>query len=381
MEATQNGTWTTSGSDSTISVSPASFSLLAGETQEVVVTANSGGLPSGEWVHGRAFLTPDSGPEQHLTVSFVPAAGELPSDVTITAGRDADSYLLQGIESLEITDLQIQVGGLTAATETAMSLDQDSDNGSPYDDLTDGVDYILVPTVGGQIRLVAFTEDATSEAPDIDLYVGFDVNGNGLPEPSEQICASQSASASELCDISGVAFPGDFWVLVQNWNASDTPPDAVILNTALVGGDAGNLVVEGPTSVPQLDPFDLRLIWDLPGSQVGDAFFGTITLGSDASNPDNIGVIPVTIVRGPDDVLFEVSSDSAVPGDTLTFSIEVAANNTPEDRNYGVTANVPSGLHAGSRVDHRRGVPMTATSSAGTSRSLRCLARRRVTTW
>lgn len=344
VEATENGSWTTSSSDPSISISPASFSLAAGETQVLEITANSAGQPTGEWVHGRAFLTPGAGPEQHLTVSFVPAAGEVPSDVSITAGRDADSFLLQGIESIEITDLQIDVGGLTAPTQTAMSLDQDSDNGSPYDDLADGVDFILVPTVGGQVRLVAFTEDATSESPDLDLFVGFDSNGNGLPDPFEEICVSASASATETCDISGVAFPGDFWVLVQNWNASDTPPDALILNTALVGGNAGNLVVEGPTSVPQLDPFDLRLIWDLPGSEVGDAYFGTVTLGSDASNPDNIGVIPVTIVRGPDDVLFEASSDSAQPGDTVTFSIAVAANNTPEDRNYGITANVPSGF-------------------------------------
>ncbi len=345
VEATEGGSWTTSTSDtSIITVSPASFALAAGETQVLEVTANSAGLPSGEWVHGRVFMTPDAGPEQHLTVSFAPAGGELPTDVVITAGRDADSFLLEGLESLEITDLQIDVGGLVAPTTTAMSLDQDSANGSPYDDLSDGVDYILVPTVGGQVRLVAFTEDETSESPDLDLFVGFDLNGNGLPEAFEEICVSATASATELCDISGDAQAGDFWVLVQNWSASETPPDSLVLSTALVSGDAANLVVEGPSSVPQLDPFDIRLIWDLPPSAEGDSFFGTVTLGSDASNPDNIGVIPVTIVRGPDDVIFDVDSASAVPGDTLTFSIDVAANVTPEDRNYVINAEIPDGF-------------------------------------
>ena len=344
VKATKADSWTTSTSDPSITVSPSSFSLAAGETQTLTIAANAAGLPSAEWAHGRVNLIPATGPEQHLTVSLVPTAGEVPSNVSIVASRDADSYLVKGIESIEISNLQVSVGGLVAPTTTELSLGQDSDNGSPYDDLNDGVDFTLVPTAGGRIRLVAFTRDATTESPDLDLFVGFDSNGNGLPDESEQICVSGTSSSNEICDISGTAGAGNFWVLVQNWQASDTSPDSLILSTALVSGSEGNLSVEAPSSVPQLKPFDIRLIWDLPAPELGDVFFGTVTLGSDTSNPDNIGVIPVTITRGPDDVVYEADGDSVVPGDVLTFSIEVAANLTPEDRNYEIAAGIPAGF-------------------------------------
>jgi uncharacterized repeat protein (TIGR01451 family) len=345
VEAAEGGSWTVVTSDPSITVNPASFSLAAGETQTLEVTASSAGLPAGEWAFGRVDMVSDSAlPTQHLTLAFVPSSGEVPSEISVVAGRDADSYLVSGIESVEISDLQVAVGGLVAPTLTDLSLDEDSANGSPYDDLSDGVDFILVPTVGGAVRLVAFTEDASSESPDLDLFVGFDSNGNGLPEESEELCVSATATATERCDLTGTAEAGSFWVLVQNWRASDTPPDALVLSTALVEGSEGNFTVDAPTSVPELTPFDIRLIWDLPGAGEGDSFYGTVALGTDASNPDNIGVIPVTITRGADDVIFSVDSDSASPGDTLTFSIEVAANLSPEDRNYDIAADIPDGF-------------------------------------
>lgn len=344
VKATEGGSWTASTSDPTLSVSPTSFTLAAGETQTLTVTANSAALPADEWAHGRVNLTPAAGPEQHLTVSLVPSSGEVPAQVSITASRDADSYLVEGIESIAISNLQVAVGGLVAPTDTALSLGQDSDNASPYDNLSDGVDFVLVPVNSGQIRFVAFTQDATTTSPDLDLYVGFDDNQDGLPDASEEICVSATASSTEVCDITGTAEDGNLWVVVQNWRASDSAPDALVLSTALVGGNEGNLTVEAPNAVPQLTPFDIRLIWDLPASEPGDVFFGSVTLGSDASNPDNVGFIPVTITRGDDDVSYSVSSDQASPGDTLTFAIEVAPNLTPEDRTYSVSADIPDGF-------------------------------------
>lgn len=345
VEATADGSWNVVTTDPAITVSPDSFSLLAGETQSLVVSVDSTAFPAGVWTHGRVDLVPTGAmPAQHLTVSFVPTTGEVPSDVSVVAVRAADSYLVSGIESVEITDLQVAVAGLTAPTVTDFNLPGDSDNGSPYDNLSDGVGFILIPSAGGFGRLVAFTEDATSESPDVDLFVGFDADGDGMPEASEALCVSATATAQEKCDLIGDAPAGNYWVLVQNWQPSASPPDAIALNTALVVGDLGNLTVDAPSSVPELTPFDIRLIWNLPGSVEGDVFYGAVTLGADAANPDSIGAIPVTITRGADDVSYSVSSNTAAAGDTLTFSVAVAPNLSPEDRNYALSATVPSGF-------------------------------------
>jgi uncharacterized repeat protein (TIGR01451 family) len=347
LTADESGTWNTSTSSSAISVSPTSFSLAAGDTQEIVVTVDSASLPNGEWVHGRVNLLPtvETQPDQHLTISVVPVGGELPEEIAVTASRDADSFLVQGLTASEITDLQVSVSGLVRGNVTGLSLSQDSDNTTPFDDLSDGVDFVLLATQPGPARVIAFTEDETSESPDVDLYLGFDANGNGLPDADELICSSNTLTAAEQCEVTGVSPGGDFWVLVQNWGASTTPPDAVALTTAVVNGaDEGNLTVTGPSSVSVLTPFDLRLTWDLSDASAGDVFFGSVTLGTDASNPSSIGTIPVTITRGANDVVYSVDSETASPGDTLTFSVEVAANFTPEDRNYAVSADIPEGF-------------------------------------
>ncbi|WP_317931898.1 S8 family serine peptidase [Halioxenophilus sp. WMMB6] len=343
LEATTAGDWTVSTSDANITANPASFSLAAGESQAVTISVDSTGLDD-SWHHGVVVFTPAGDlPEQHLTVSYVPSSGEIPDEITATAVRDADSVLVAGLTAIEISDLQLTVSGLVAPTETALSLAGDSDNSTPFDDLGDGVYYTLLTLDEFAARLVAFTDDATSESPDVDLYVGYDVDGDGLPGAGEIVCISATATASERCDLTGV-IPGNWWVLVQNWGPSATAPDALVLSTAVAGEDLSNLLVDGPVAVPELTPFDLRLIWDLPNSAPGDVFYGAIALGSDAANPGNIGTIPVTITRGEDDVSFAASTNAAMVGDSISFVAEVAPNLTPEDRTYEIIAAIPEGM-------------------------------------
>ncbi|MCB9155344.1 MAG: S8 family serine peptidase, partial [Caldilineae bacterium] len=83
VEAVDDGMWTTSTTAAaglTISVEPASFSLNAGETQMITVTANVGVLPIGVWAFGQVNLTPapldGSGSgfaPQHLPVAVKPS--------------------------------------------------------------------------------------------------------------------------------------------------------------------------------------------------------------------------------------------------------------------------------------------------------------------
>ncbi len=55
-------------------------------------------------------------------------------------------------------------------------------------------------------------------------------------------------------------------------------PDAVTLGTVVVPGtDAGNMVIEGPASVPALEPYDLTVYWDEPALVAGDRWYGAFT--------------------------------------------------------------------------------------------------------
>ena len=213
-------------------------------------------------------------PDLHMPLAVMPSTGVLPDLVEINTRRNAGSRLIEDLQSLEITDLTIEKYGLTQATLTEKSLTEDSDNSSPFDNLTDGVFYITTTVGADAQRLVA--ELTSSEAPDLDLFVGQDLDNDG-PEESELVCFSATASWTEYCDITGDDLAaGDWWILVQNWAGSSMQPDNVTLATAVVAADQSNMTVTGPSAVPATTEFDLRFFWDTPTMQAGRSLVRSI---------------------------------------------------------------------------------------------------------
>lgn len=332
-----------------LSVSPARFSLNAGEQQVITITANDVGAVSDVFTFGRVVLTSDTGSvaQTLLPVAIKPLSSVLPESIDVVASRNAGSVLVQGLLSNEIKNLNVQVQGLVKAQPVALALMGDSNNGSPYDDIQDGVVTRLIAVPSNASRFIAMTRDADSQSPDLDLRVGLDINNDGLPSEDEEVCISATATAEESCDIIiPEGFPAfQWWVLVQNWQAS--APDAVdsfVLKTAIVGhDDNGNLFVEGPASQPALQPYDIRVLWNQEMAP-GDLFFANLRLGSDFNKNGDIGIIPLSIERGQDDVNFSVNSHSARIGDMLSFEFTISPNFTREDRIYQVAAYLPEGL-------------------------------------
>jgi uncharacterized repeat protein (TIGR01451 family) len=337
-------TWTVSVTGTaglTITVDTTNFTLAAYDEQSLVITADGSALPAGVWAFGEVILTPDDPTvaEAHLSVGIVPTSGILPDWVRFETRRNAGSEWITDLQTFEITDLTSESYGLTQATLDATSLPEDPTNSDPYDG-GDGVFYATIP-VTNALRLVA--EITASTAPDADLFVGRDLDSDG-PEESELLCSSTTGSWAEYCNLDNPV-NGNYWALVQNWDASANPPDDITLATAVVPmSDAGNLSIVGPATVPALTPFDIQLFWDTPTMQAGDRWYGAFSLGTDPGNPGNIGTIPVDIVRIEDDVIKSVSQDAAFYGDTLTYTITVLPNITDENLTYQITDTIPAGL-------------------------------------
>jgi uncharacterized repeat protein (TIGR01451 family) len=337
-------TWTTSfssadGVDAT--VDPASFELGPYASQTITINADASGAPLDDYSFGNLLFTSD---DLNLAVSHFPmvvvhVAAQLPETVEIETRRNAGSELLPDITANEITDLTTEYYGFVQADLTTEMLSQDLTNGDPYDNLNDGtVFYITTTAPADAYSLIA--EITESEAFDIDLFVGAGDN----PSAATQLCSSTTPSWDEYCELSMPA-EGTYWILVQNWSESGSPPDLVTLASAVVTmEDAGNMMVEGPASVPLGDPFDLRVYWDTPEMVAGDRWYGAFTLGTDPGNPGNLGTVPVKIIREEDDVTKQASSDVVLPGDTITYTITVQPNITSEDLTYTLTDTIPAGL-------------------------------------
>lgn len=288
-------------------------------------------------------------PEAHLPVAVRPTRGNLPGLVEIDTRRDAGSRLIEDVEAIEITDLTIDAFGLAVGQAMTVTLSQDPTNDDPYDDLGDV--FVMTTTVPADgKRLVA--ETTGSEASDIDLFIG----SGDTPSAGTELCASTTPTAIEYCDLLEPA-PGVYWILVQNWEESGSPPDDTTLMTAVVDGDAMNLSVEGPSSVPAGTPFDLRVVWDEPAMEAGQIWYGAFDVGSAPGSPGDVGTVEVDVHRLEDDVAKIVDDDTPSTGQTLTYTITIQPNVTPVDLTYHLTDTIPSGLTY---------VPASASASQGT---------------
>jgi uncharacterized repeat protein (TIGR01451 family) len=337
------GTWTVAVENLspglTLSTDKATVAVTDGGDVDVTVTATvAGGASTDKWLFGTLVLTPPAGsdaPVAHLPVGVLPSPGVLPDAIDITTRRDAGSQLETDLKAIAISDLQIDASGLVPEDSTKLSIVEDSTNTNAFDGNGTQVTQVEVPA--GATSLIARLANPT--APDFDLFVG-----KGAVTAANVVAQSASSGSNESVQIANPT-AGTYWVLVQNWEA--TAPggtDTADLVTAVVAGDPGNLWAEGPNgALPAATPFDIRTFWDESDLDAGETWHGTLTLGTSAATKGDIGVIPVTVTRVEDDVTKTADKTQAAPGDTITYTVEVAPNVTHEDLTYSITDALPEG--------------------------------------
>lgn len=327
-----------------MSASPSSFTVNAGQTQTVTFTADVSSLPLNQWTFGTVQLDTNDKfsdgtdvADLHLPVAVFSTSGNLPSLVQFDTYRNRATGKLENLKALEIVDLTIVNYGLVKAVLFQNILDPDGTPNDPFDNLAQ-VWYTTVEVPDDAVRLVAEITDTT--ANDLDLYLGIDKNGNGLPEEDEIYNLSATSAALEyLSEMLPEA--GDWWILVQNWDGS--PDDSFTLAVGVVTAtDEGNLTVNGPSSNPSSVPFELEVIWD-EESQVGDRLYGAFSVGSQPGSEGDIGVVGLDVRRLGDEVVKSVDYETARVGDILTYTITIT-NPNPFDLAYTIVDQLPQGV-------------------------------------
>ncbi|MCL4867621.1 MAG: S8 family serine peptidase [Anaerolineae bacterium] len=280
----------------TISVTPSTFTIAAGASRVITITADVSGLPANQWAFGSVALETNAThpntnavSDTNLPVAVRPAAAIIPDTVAINTDETMGNATVSGIQvGLPITNLTTEVGGLVKANLQTESLIQDPSNGDPYNN-DGGTFYVTVTVPSDAMRLVA--QIVTAEAPDMDLYVGT----GSTPSAGTEVCGSFTPTSDEYCNIDNPA-PGVWWILVQNWQGSTSQPDDITLAYGVVTeADAGNMTIMGPTTVPAGTPFSVMVHWNEPSFVDGDVWFGYFTLGTNNANPGNIGLVRVNL--------------------------------------------------------------------------------------
>ena len=281
--------------DVTLTVVPTVFTLQAGGTRKITISANVSQAPFDEWRFGQVCFIPNNGDVAvaHFPVAIKSRASNLPDLVVVKEANTAGVRTLEDVKAIEITDLDVTLYGLGPADVLEDILYQDTTPDNYSDDITpeEGVFRERRYVYSGKKRLVAEIVESTS--PDLDLYVWYYDTSWHL------MCASNSFSAFEYCSIDD---PGQGWydIYVQNWAASDPSgsiPDTFKLAVAEVPGeDSGNMTVavhDSSTSVPGGQPFDLDIGWNL--TWTSPYWYGAFSLGTDPGHPGNLGIMNVNI--------------------------------------------------------------------------------------
>jgi subtilisin family serine protease len=346
--ATMDGSWTAEGINTSegleITVTPAAFDLTAGDTQEITITVDAIAAQSDVWSFGHVVMTSADHPTARIPVNIIASNGNIPDSMTFTANRDADSFLQKDVMAVEITEFTTRSYGLVKADQTASMLAVDSDNSSVYDDMEDGLNVSMITVPADAKRFVA--EILASDSPDLDMFVGIDTNGDGIPQEDEEIARSATGTALEKVDLE-TPDAGDYWIIIQNWAASEEgAEDAYTLATAVIDSEINdNISVDVNGAIAALTPFDIRFNWMLDEGMQGDMYYGAMDFGTSADNAGNLGLVSIDLARGQDDV--SISSDATAymkRTDTVNYAVTVLANLTPEDRTYTVQAAVPAGM-------------------------------------
>jgi uncharacterized repeat protein (TIGR01451 family) len=281
----------------------------------------------------------------HIPVAVLPSTGNLPALMQFDTYRNAGAATIPDLVAVEITDLTIDTYGFVKGEQTVINLAEDPTNDSPFDDLSQ-VYYQMIPLPDGAARFVA--ETIASTAPDVDLFWGYDFNGNGLPDEDEQLGSSATSSAIEyVSDVWFPPLPNDLWVVVQNWSGSGAPTDAITLSVGVVPYAPpvpSTMTVTGPASNPAGNPFSLDVYWHDIESQEGDRLYGLFDVYTDSAYTTEIGYTQVDVIRKADDVTKTADMASAYKGDTVTYTITIAPNVFPNDLTYTIEDVIPANM-------------------------------------
>ncbi|WP_286670282.1 S8 family peptidase [Shewanella acanthi] len=362
--ATEDATWTVNAEtwfgDFDISVAPQSFTIKAGESQSIVVTAKTRKNVAGTSVidltgnQGQIVLTSDNpaSPVLELPVWTYEGDSGLPDYLKINAHRKSATLNVGPFNTAEITDFTARSFGMVKGEDKTVHLYTDKTGADPFDTIEiDGKDvvnynHVEWTDVPEGAKLLAGSV-VGSDYGRVLVFMGQDTDGDGLPSMDETLCMSTTYTIANFCTITNPQAGRYFTVYMNLATISTGQTDMgrdISFSTAVVTGDNGNLTVKAPSQIPGYEEYNLELAYHLPEMEVGNTYFGGFDIGSNANDAGNLGFVPVIINQIDKDVTFTASRETAHAGEVVEFNINVIANNEAAARDFALNAKFPEAI-------------------------------------
>ncbi len=309
-----------------LSVQPAHFTLQPGATQIITVTAVADSLPLDTWDFGTLQLSENThkAVDAHLPVTLKRVESNLIENIEIHTRQDAGSHLQSNLFAPNITELTATAVQMVKGTFTQTHIAE-----------TEAV-TLTIPVPANSKLLAA--EIVSSTAYGVQLYSQKSGDARGTA------CTAQADGWAKRCY---VVEPdeGAYEIVLWNTSGSGLPLDELELVTAVIPNNpATNNWVTGPLGQAVTEPFALRYFWQEPALESGERWFGGLDIGTKPATPNDLGFIPVTIVRHEDDVSKTITPTAVTLASQLTTTLTIQPNVTPLDMSYVLTETIPAGL-------------------------------------
>ncbi|MCW8876798.1 MAG: S8 family serine peptidase [Kangiellaceae bacterium] len=368
ITATKDGTWSVTAAPNhdpvsiKIEAQPSQFAIKAGESRSIVVTAEildataRVGNTEDPYLFGDVKFTAaeDDIPSVHWPVKMKFSRNNMPQMVPVVAHRDNGKYRLNNIPVEKVVEFTGQAYAAVVPNDITIELDQDDDYSSPiFDQDMNGTATYWIDVPAGAKRVFAETLDrvATTADPiwqrgDADVFVGIDANEDGeIDFSNEAICWSYSEREKDFCSINNPN-PGRYWIIFHNYKHSNEPvKDTYRFAYGVVTDEiASDISVTTTTPINATTTMvDVDIEWDFSNFNENDVRYTAIDFGTSSSDAGNLGLVPVNVRRGINDVSINGSQTQARPGDLVDMNIHVLPNMEGADRSYTLTATLPEG--------------------------------------
>ncbi len=358
VRATADSSWSASfeyiSEGVQLSLSPASFTLAAGEEQVVTVTAKVTDGLKDEWTHSFVTLTPGnedlSVARLQVLVNFV--AGKAPEKVEAQINNINSTVVIEDVVTNGATDFTTRGFGLTKVKKYYGSpLGAGPADGQKLPERfpeTIFAKQIIVPPYTK--RLIAEINEST--APDMDLYVGLDEDNNGLPNATEMyyslVCVSGNSDSTEYCDIENPK-AGTYWVFAHNFEGTqrDMPDDVTLEISMIKYTDDPSFKIDAPKEMSKDELFNVNVkvegeLHDFGYEDIepGNKYYGLVEMSTKPTLYRNVGKTLLSLTSIENEALFSASVKEAMLGEDLTFTVEIPVESESSE-SFSLSVDIP----------------------------------------
>lgn len=225
-----------------------------------------------------------------VSLPFTTTVGSVRIDPPAVVLRGTDCTTVTVESTLAVDDLAVTAGGLDVPEVLA---DQ------PIAAANDESRPVNVRRTFAQPVLQLAVELEGQPTDDLDLRLFYDANGNGRPEPAEQIAASESPTAEERVVLPSEGAAGAYIVQVIAYALAADRSSYDLTIDAISGDDIGVAAGDAPPALEAAAPAAVRVcpagdIAARPGAAAGG--LGVLTLGPG----DAPGILRIPVRWAPD---------------------------------------------------------------------------------